>query len=129
MMTKPKAAAQPAFITAPIVLAGPHLSVFRNADGSMNVGYVALFWIVMVIIIVVLAMLGAAAWEQASDPLHKFNFLPFGQGVGLVVTALLPMLAGVAAFLWADSKNPQAGTTTTTSLAQQQTSVTPPGKP
>lgn len=92
----------------------------------MNVGYVTLFWIVFSIIIVVLSMLGAAFWEQSYDPQHKFNYLPFGQGVGLVVTALLPMLAGVAAFLWADSKNPQAGTTTTTSLAQQQTSVTPP---
>lgn len=110
---------------APIVVTKKHLSMFRNADASMNVGYVTLFWIVFTIIVIVLSMLGAAFWEQATDSLHHFSYLTFGQGVALVVAALLPMLAGVAAFLWSDSKNPQLGTTTTTSVAQQQTKVTP----
>lgn len=102
------------------------LSMFSNADGSTNVGYVVLFWFGGTLMFTILVMLGGAVWETYTDPLHKFPYLPFGQGAGLISTAFLPVLAGISAFLWADSKNPQLGTLKTSSSAAEETKFTPP---
>jgi len=101
--------------------------VFNNADGSANVGYIVLFWMLAAAMLSTGVMVAAAVVQQVFDEHHVFPYLLLGQGMGLILSAFLPLFSGVAAFLWADSKNPPQmapASTSTTTVTPDTTTVT-----
>lgn len=94
------------------------MSLFRSAiteaDGvSVNVGYLSLFWIMIVVLSIVPIMVGAACVQAYYDDRHTFPFAELGKGAGLVTAAFAAALAALGGFIWGDrSGTPQQVTVT-----------------
>lgn len=87
------------------------MSVFRSAildsDGhTVNVGYLSLFWIMIVVLNVIPFMCGLAAWSVYLDAKTTVDVIKaLGWGVGAVAGGFSTTLAALGLFLWGDSKN------------------------
>lgn len=93
------------------------MSLFRSAiteaDGvSVNVGYLSLFWIMIVVLNILPIMVGAACVQMYYDEHHAFPFAELGKGAGMITAAFAAALAALGGFIWGDrSGNPQQTTT------------------
>lgn len=98
-------------------------SVFRSAiegsDGQVDAGYLALFWSLMTIIAVILAMVFYAGLRLWLDPAHPFDPQGLGTGIGAVGVAFATIVAAVGAFRMGDK--PRGGTTVTNVSASETT--------
>jgi len=89
-------------------------SAIRNADGTINAGYVILFKIIRVWLALLIVTIAAgaaaflAAWELKEgrvDALVKV-LTWFSVAVGTISSAIfITSLPGIAAFIWSDSHN------------------------
>lgn len=105
------------------------LSIFRNAitesdNRSVNVGYLSLFWIMIVVLNVIPIMVIGAIVQTYYDEHHVFPFAQLGTGVGYVTGAFAAAMAALGAFIWGDSTKDAAAKTTTITA----TTSTPAGK-
>lgn len=96
------------------------MSIFRSAisdaNGGVNVGYLSLFWIMIVVLNVIPLMCTMAVIEAYfGGEHHAFNFKDLGTGIRDVTFGFSTALGALGLFLWGDSRNtPVAMTTTTT---------------
>jgi len=78
------------------------LSVFRSAvtgsDGLVDAGYLAMFWVMAAVIMLIPFMGTMAAVEMWFDPLHKFDAKGLGIGVGGVCTGFGVAIGAVGVF-------------------------------
>ena len=109
------------------------MSVFRSAitdpvDGTVDAGYLALFWVMTVTVSTIPVMLGLAAFAMYLDPAHEFPVQDLGIGIGAVCTGFGVACGAVGAFRAGDKPRPAAVGTTTT--MRRETVVTAdPGEP
>jgi hypothetical protein len=121
---------QVANIAPPVVaVAAPRLGIFRNAiterdNVSINVGYLSLFWIMVVVLTVIPFMVVGACFEAYYADKHVFPYAELGKGVGFVTGAFGVALAALGAFIWGDTNKDKAAVTTVTA-----TTITPPPVP
>jgi len=109
------------------------VSIFRNAimesdNVNVNVGYLSLFWIMVVVLTVIPIMVVAAIVQAYYDEHHVFPFLTLGQGAGLITAAFASALTALGVFLWGDRRPlpppPPGVTTLTTGPAPGQITAT-----
>ena len=99
-------------------------SVFRSAirgnDGEVDAGYLALFWIMAVVITAIPFMCIFAMVAMWLDPEHKFDVQGLGIGIGSVCTGFGVAVGAVGAFRMGDKDRPPAlgSVTTTTSKVE-----------
>lgn len=87
----------------------PKIGMFRSAitepdNCSVNVGYLALFWILIVVLTILPIMTIAACIQTYFDPKHVFPFAELGKGAGLVTAAFATALGALGLFLVGDRK-------------------------
>jgi hypothetical protein len=86
------------------------VSVFRSAildsDGhTVNVGYLSLFWIMIVVLNVIPLMCGFAAWGIYHDAATTVEVIKaLGIGVGSVAMGFATTLGALGVFIWGDSR-------------------------
>jgi len=103
-----------------------HNSVFRSAitgpDGEVDAGYLALVWIMVVVITAIPFMCifsGIAMWLHAD---HVFEVQALGIGIGSVCGGFGVAVGAVGAFRLGDK--PHVGSVTTTSASASDTTTT-----
>lgn len=84
-----------------------HIGLFRSAvtdaDGkSINVGYLSLFWILIVVLNVIPIMVTGAIVEAAFSDKHVFPYAELGKGVGMVTGAFAAALGALGLFVKGD---------------------------
>lgn len=84
-----------------------HIGLFRSAvtdaDGkSINVGYLSLFWLLIVVLNVIPVMVLGACVEAYFDPDHVFPYAELGKGVGMVTGAFAVALGALGLFVKGD---------------------------
>jgi len=103
------------------------VSVFRSAitgdDGQVDAGYLALFWIMFVVITAIPFMCLMTGLSMWLEPSHKFDVQALGIGVGSVCTGFGVAVGAVGAFRMGDK--PHAGVTTVSQRSESTTAVTP----
>lgn len=87
----------------------PAIGLFRSAitepdNRSVNVGYFALFWILIVVLNILPIMAGAAIVQTIYDPKHIFPYAELGKGAGLITVAFSTALGALGLFLVGDRK-------------------------
>jgi len=134
-MSRPKpkpvyVAPQPVLATAP-----EPLGIFRSAitekdNVSINVGYLSLFWIMVVVLTVIPFMVAGACVEMYYSDKHVFPYAALGTGVGYVTAAFGVALAALGGFIWGDSNKDKVATTTLTATTSTPAPTLPaPAKP
>jgi len=87
-------------------------SVFRSAitgaDGTVDAGYLALFWIMAAVITMIPFMGIMTAVAMWFDPAHKFDVQGLGIGVGSACGGFGVAIGAVGAFRAGDKPHPQA---------------------
>jgi hypothetical protein len=98
------------------------LNVFRSAvtgsDGSINVGYLSLFWIMIIVLNVIPWMCVFTAIDAFGYD-RPFDVRSLGYGVGAVCAGFSTALGALGIFLWGDSRTTPVSTVTTTSTRVQ----------
>lgn len=93
-------------------------SVFRSAitgdDGSIDAGYLSLYWIMTVVITAIPFMCVFAMVAMWIDPEHKFDVQGLGIGIGSVCTGFGVAVGAVGAFRAGDKPRAHVTTTATT---------------
>jgi hypothetical protein len=93
-------------------------SVFRAAihptDQTVDPGYLALFWIMAVVITAIPFMCIFTMVAMFLDPEHRFLVQDLGIGVGSVCTGFGVAVGAVGAFRMGDKDRPGTSSTTTT---------------
>lgn len=84
-----------------------HLGIFRSAvtedNGvSINVGYLSLFWILIVVLNVIPIMVCGAIVEAWNATAHVFPYAELGKGVGMVTGAFAAALGALGLFVKGD---------------------------
>lgn len=84
-----------------------HIGLFRSAvtdaDGkSINVGYLSLFWILIVVLNVIPIMVVGAIVEAIFSDKHVFPYAELGKGVGMVTGAFAAALGALGLFVRGD---------------------------
>lgn len=111
----------------PIEPVVPKIGLFRNAvteeDGhSVNVGYLCLFWVLIVVLTVVPVMVLAAFIQQYHDgTAHRFPFTELRDGLIGVGSVFGATLTALGVFLWGDSRKPPISQTTVATQTVQTT--------
>ena len=95
------------------------MSVFRSAitdsaDGSVDAGYLALYWVMCVTVSTIPVLCVLAAIAMWLDPEHKFPVQDLGIGIGAVCTGFGVAVGAVGAFRMGDKPRQAAVGTTTT---------------
>jgi hypothetical protein len=96
------------------------VSIIRNAimeddNVNVNVGYLCLFLVMALVLLVIPVMVCAAIVQTWFDEHHVFPFSELGKGAGFITGAFSTALAALGLFLWGDRRPvPPALTTTTT---------------
>ncbi len=97
------------------------MNVFRSAvkgsDGEVDAGYLALFWIMTVVITVIPFMCVFAAVAMWLDILHKFDVQALGIGIGSVCTGFGVAVGAVGAFRAGDKPRADMVTSSATVTA------------
>lgn len=104
-------------------------SIFRSAiegdDGRVDAGYLALFWIMAVVITAIPFMCTFTAIAMAIDPFHKFDVQGLGIGIGSVCGGFGVAVGAVGAFRLGDKRRDGATTTHTETVTQHTVAPTP----
>lgn len=101
------------------------MSVFRSAitdatDGTVDAGYLSLFWIMAVVITAIPFMFIFTAVAMWLDPKHQFDVQALGIGIGSVCGGFGVAVGAVGAFRLGDKpRAPAAGTVTTTKIVTE----------
>jgi hypothetical protein len=103
------------------------MSVFRSAitdarDGTVDGGYLALFWVMTVTVSTIPVMLGLAAFGMYLNPTQPVPLQDLGIGIGAVCTGFGVACGAVGAFRLGDK--PRAAPMGTTTTLQRETIVT-----
>jgi hypothetical protein len=130
-MSRPKP--KPAYVASPtpvVAVAPEPLGIFHSAitekdNVSINVGYLSLFWIMVVVLTVIPFMVVGACFEAYYADKHVFPYAELGKGVGYVTAAFGVALAALGGFIWGDSNKDKVATTTLTAT----TSTPSPANP
>ena len=81
-------------------------SVFRSAitdkDGDVDAGYLALYWIMAVVITAIPLMCAGTAIQMWLSPTHTFTVQELGIGIGSVCTGFGVAVGAVGAFRMGD---------------------------
>ncbi|MGH9809097.1 MAG: hypothetical protein ACRD9W_17910 [Terriglobia bacterium] len=87
----------------------PKVGMFRSAiteddNRSVNVGYLSLFLIMALVLLILPIMTGAAILQTIYDEHHIFPYAELGKGAGLITVAFSTALGALGLFLVGDRK-------------------------
>lgn len=102
------------------------LSVFRStitAGGDVDPGYFGMYFGVLFLGLALGSMIVGLFIEQWNDPLHKFDVLVLGQGMGLAVVAFGGYTVAVGAFKRLDQKTVPSQPASTVTTTHTETTV------
>lgn len=84
------------------------MGVFKSAvtgsDGSVDPGYLGLFWVMFVTTGSIPVMVIAALFAQYFDPLHQFHAQELGIGIGAACTGFATAAGAVGLFRMGDKE-------------------------
>jgi hypothetical protein len=103
------------------------MSVFRSAitdsDGSVDAGYLSLFWTMVVILNAIPCVLAMVAVKLWIDPAHPLDLSGIGLAIGGICTGFGAVCGAIGLFRAGDKPRPNTVTTATSSM---ETAVTQP---
>jgi hypothetical protein len=81
-------------------------SAVKGADGEVDAGYLALFWIMVAVITAIPLLLVVATVKMVLDAAHSFDVQAIGIGIGSVCTGFGVAVGAVGAFRMGDKPHP-----------------------
>lgn len=95
-----------------------NVPIFRSAitgeDGQVDAGYLALFWVLVLVVGAIPVMCVGTLAAMYFDAHHVFKAQELGVGIGAVCTGFAAAIGGVGLFRAGDKTHPQQPSSTTT---------------